>query len=100
MAFSDENLLKHLWRAWLKFGRWLGNVMNWIWLPLFYFTILMPVALVMKLFADPLRLRGAPAKSHWTPKELPLLDMQWAKNQGSVPPDKKCVRHPAHHALH
>ena len=92
MTISDDNILKRLWQAWLKFGHWLGNVMSWVWMPLFYFVVLMPFALVIKLFADPLQIRRRQSKSHWNPKRLPCLDMQWARNQGSIPTEESAFK--------
>lgn len=77
--------LRRLWRAWVRFGHWLGDVMSWVWMPLFYFVVALPFALGVKLFSDPLALRrrGSVA-SHWRPKKLPPLDLDWARSQGSA----------------
>lgn len=75
---------QRLWRGWVRFGHWLGDVMSWVWMPLFYFVIALPFALGVKLFADPLGLRRRPGMSHWHPKKLPPLDLDWACSQGSV----------------
>ena len=83
MTISRVLWWKSAWYAWLRFGHWIGNVMSWVWMPLFYYLVAMPFALGVKWFADPLRLRRGPQKSYWTPKKLPKLDMAWAKNQGS-----------------
>lgn len=53
-------------------------------MPLFYFIMVMPFALVVRLFSDPLQMQSKKAPSFWVPKQLPKLDMQWAKSQGSV----------------
>ena len=77
--------LRRLWRAWVRFGHWLGDVMSWVWMPLFYFVIALPFALGVKLFSDPLGLRRrGSAASHWRPKILPPLDLDWARSQGST----------------
>ena len=75
---------RRLWRGWVRFGHWLGDVMSWVWMPLFYFVIALPFALGVKLFSDPLGLRRRLAASHWHPKNLPPLDLDWARSQGSV----------------
>ncbi|MBI4027185.1 MAG: hypothetical protein HY360_19525 [Verrucomicrobia bacterium] len=86
MTISKESAWKRLWQAWLRFGHWLGNVMSWVWMPLFYFICAMPFALGVRLFSDPLRLRIGRRQSYWTPKTLPNADMSWSRSQGSVPP--------------
>jgi hypothetical protein len=84
MSNTNPTIFKRLWRAWIRFGHWLGNIMSWVWMPLFYFTFTVPFALVVKFFADPLRMRIPPQKSYWVSKKLPKLDVAWAKNQGSI----------------
>lgn len=84
MAISRPSFPKRIWQGWIKFGHWLGDVMSWVWMPLFYFIIVMPFALVVRLFSDPLRVQSRTASSFWVPKQLPKLDMQWARSQGSV----------------
>ncbi len=78
------NTLQRAWKAWLRFGHWIGEVMSWVWMPLFYFVIAMPFALVVRFVSDPLRVRCGPKSSYWEPKKLPPLDLAWAKSQGSV----------------
>jgi hypothetical protein len=84
MTNSNDNFLKRVWKAWIRFGMWIGEIMSWVWMPLFYFIIVMPVALGMKFFKDPLRTRGGRQSSFWTHKDLPKLDLDWAKSQGST----------------
>ncbi len=78
------NTLQRAWKAWLRFGRWIGDVMSWVWMPLFYFIVVMPFALAVKWFSDPLRVKRRARASFWEPKRLPKLDLAWAKSQGSV----------------
>ncbi len=88
MAISNNSLLpwwKQAWQGWLRFGHWVGNIMSWVWMPLFYYIIAMPFALGVKLFGDPFRIRTGLQKSYWTPKRLPKQDLAWARSQGSVP---------------
>lgn len=73
-----------LWKAWLAFGHWIGNIMSWVWFPLFYFTLAFPIALVVKYVKDPLKVRQQKRKSYWTPKAIPVQDLAWARAQGSV----------------
>ena len=85
MSGTDSfSTFRRLWRGWVRFGHWLGDVMSWVWMPLFYFVIALPFALGVKLFSDPLGLRRRPGASHWHPKKLPPLDLDWARSQGST----------------
>jgi hypothetical protein len=51
-------LLRRLWDGWKRFGRKVGDFQARLLLTIFYFVILAPFALVMRL-ADPLGLRHA-----------------------------------------
>ncbi|MDD2708164.1 MAG: hypothetical protein PHV34_09155 [Verrucomicrobiae bacterium] len=84
MTSSNDSFLTRAWRGWVRFGHWLGNVLSWVWMPLFYFTIALPAALFIRLAKDPMGVKGPDRKSYWTPKELPPMDLDWAKNQGTV----------------
>jgi len=53
-------------------------------MPLFYYLIAMPVALCIRFFSDPLRVRVPKQQSYWTSKAMPKLDLAWAKSQGST----------------
>lgn len=89
MTIPKTPLGKRAWEAWLRFGMALGNfLLRWVWMPVFYFIIAMPFALVVRFFLDPLRARRGRQASYWTPKRLPKLDLEWARRQGSVPPSE------------
>lgn len=79
-----KNLLKRIWAAWIRFGHWIGDIMSWVWMPLFYYVIAAPIALCIRFLKDPLCVKVRKTDSYWTPKKLPKLDMKWAKNQGTL----------------
>jgi hypothetical protein len=81
---AQDKFLNRIWKAWIRFGHWMGTIMSWVWMPLFYFIIAMPVAMGVKFFSDPLQLSRKKKASYWTPKKLPKLDLDWAKSQGST----------------
>jgi hypothetical protein len=80
----QDNFFKRIWKAWIQFGHLIGEIMSWVWMPLFYYIVAMPVAVGIKLFKDPLQLRTGKKASYWTRKEMPEMDMAWAKSQGST----------------
>jgi len=54
-------VLRRLWRGWTRVGRALGDLQARILLTVFYFLVVAPFALVVRLTADPLALRpGTP----------------------------------------
>jgi len=46
--------LKKIWRAWMRFGHLMGDLVGRVVMTLFYFTILLPFGLIITLFSDPL----------------------------------------------
>lgn len=50
-------LLRRLWEGWKRFGRKMGDFQARLLLTVFYFVILAPFALVVRLGADPLGLK-------------------------------------------
>lgn len=57
-------MLKVLWRGWLFVARKIGYVQSMLVMSVMYFVAIAPFALGIRLFSDPLRLRGAPS---WHP---------------------------------
>lgn len=67
-------------RALMRVLRFIGHVQAWIIFTAIYLVFMVPIALIFRLKADPLRLRrgGSP----WTPRpELPADRMQWGRQQ-------------------
>jgi len=60
-------MLRRLWARWRVIALKIGNVQSRVLLLLFYFLILAPFALLVKLFSDPLRCK-LQDHSHWIPK--------------------------------
>ncbi len=63
------NVLKLLWHRWKAFGHWLATIQSRIFLFVFYYIILGPFALMMRMFSDPLRLRQR-VTAGWLPREI------------------------------
>lgn len=62
-----------LWEKWKVVARRIGDFQARVLLSIFYFTVLAPFALGVKMFSDPLRLR-ATGGSGWTERPLPTDD--------------------------
>lgn len=67
--------LKAIGRMWLKFAEILGNIQLFILFSLVYWTLVLLVAIPMKLFTDPLALKGR-RSAGWIsrPPDLHILD--------------------------
>ncbi len=60
-------LIKDFWRGWKAFGQFLGDWLARVVLTIFYFTILVPFGLGVRLFADPLAIKNRPDQL-WRPR--------------------------------
>jgi hypothetical protein len=60
-------LIKNFWHGWQAFGQFLGNWLARVVLTVFYFTILVPFGLGVRLFSDPLHIKTQPADL-WRPR--------------------------------
>jgi hypothetical protein len=60
-----RNLLGRLWQSWSGFAKRLGDFQNRIILSLFFFTLVMPIALAVRSFSDPLRIKEYRPISQW-----------------------------------
>ena len=62
-------LLRRAWHAWKRFGRKVGDFQARIFLTIFYFVILAPFAMGVRLLADPL---GLKQPGGWHPVSPPV----------------------------
>ncbi len=69
-----------LWRAWKRLARCLAEFQGRVLLTLLYATLVMPVGLILRLVADPLR-RRRPQASNWTPRPTPPATLDEARRQ-------------------
>ena len=77
-----QNIFKRLWEGWKKIAQKIGDFNARVILTIFYFILLSPFALLMKLFTDPLEIKN---KEHvgWHDKEnnTELSALENAKRQ-------------------
>lgn len=59
--------INDFWHNWKAFGQFLGDWLARVVLTIFYFTILIPFGLGVRLFADPLRIKKLP-NPYWRPR--------------------------------
>lgn len=79
-------MLHKLWSQWLTLARKIGQFQSRIILTLFYFIIVAPFGLAVRLFSDPLHTRafGAAAKTNtaWQLRPQHPADLDAARRQG------------------
>jgi hypothetical protein len=57
--------MRRLWQAWQRFGHFMGDLLARVVLTVFYFTILLPFGLAVRLFSDPLNIRRNGTRPAW-----------------------------------
>lgn len=59
------SIFRSLWAIWKKVGQAIGDVIGRLILSLIFITILLPIGLAARLFADPLKLKTHRSGSYW-----------------------------------
>lgn len=70
-------LLRTLWKNWRRFGRWMGDQVARVVLTVFYFSLALPFGIGIRLAADVLGKKPAPA---WLPKDTGEAALDSARN--------------------
>jgi hypothetical protein len=73
------NILARAWQTWLRVGQKIGDFIARIVLSLFYFTVLVPFALIVRLFGDPLDIK--PGHSAWVARSTPEPTIEVCRRQ-------------------
>jgi hypothetical protein len=71
--------LKALWKAWTLIAHIIGNFQARVLLTILYVLLVLPFGVIVRLFADPLRIKKRP--DHWLEETPEVFDMQWAQKQ-------------------
>ncbi len=71
--------LKALWKAWTRIAHIIGNFQARVLLTILYVLLVLPFGVIVRLFADPLRIKKRPEK--WLEETPEVFDMQWAQKQ-------------------
>lgn len=80
-APAVANRWRAVWAAWTAFAGRLGNYQSRLWLGLFYFVLVLPFGVLMRLFDNRLRARGGSGGSVWSTKEAIDTDIESARSQ-------------------
>lgn len=62
---KDGNFLKQLWEGWKGFAAEMGNYQGRMLLAYFYFLMITPFGVLVRLFSDPLRTKFSTNSSFW-----------------------------------
>jgi hypothetical protein len=74
------DLSKKLWRGWLRFGHFMGDIVGRVVLTVFYFTIMLPFSLIVTLFSDPLDVKKDKAPA-WHARTTGDRNLEEARRQ-------------------
>ena len=76
------DLPRRLWQWWKRLAQRVGNIQARLLLTALYFLVVSPVALLLKLVADPLALkRGPDRRSGWVPRVARATDLDEGRRQ-------------------
>ncbi len=70
-----------IWNTWKAFSATLGDFQSRIVLTLFYFTIVVPFGVGLRLFGDPLRLKGFRQATAWPDRSPTEATLEEARQQ-------------------
>ena len=66
---TPANAFKKIWQSWNDFSKRMGSFQSRILLSLFFFILISPFALAVKVFSDPLHIKYQSRTSWWIPKK-------------------------------
>jgi hypothetical protein len=66
--------LRKIWHAWQRIGQFIGDQIGRIVLTVFYFTLFMPFALIVRFFMDPLGIKPL-GRSKWLERKTQDLTL-------------------------
>jgi len=71
--------LKRVWQAWTRLAHKIGNFQARVLLTVLYGVLVLPFGIIVRLFADPLRIKKRPTQ--WIDHSDEPADMTWAQRQ-------------------
>ncbi len=76
-----NGFFKRLWQGWTCFARRMGNFQGRVLLAFFYFGIVTPFGLLVRLFADPLHIKPRKKPSFWLDRAPTATDLDQMRSQ-------------------
>ena len=75
------DLVRRFWAGWRRVGRFVGDVIGRLFLTVFYFTIFVPFALLVRFSSDPLSIRTGNMQTYWIDRVQHNPDLRGASRQ-------------------
>jgi hypothetical protein len=74
-------VLREVWGKWKTIITRIGEAWGRVVFSVFYFVVVTPFGLAVRLFSDPLQLKRRDDATHWRPKTLPEANLEDARRQ-------------------
>jgi len=74
-------VLSRAWQAWRRVAHWIGEKQAIVVYTVLYFAVIGPIALVRRVFTDPLQLRARRRESFWLPRAAVPPTLEEARKQ-------------------
>jgi hypothetical protein len=73
-------VIKNFWHGWKAFGQFMGDWVARVVLTIFYFTVLVPFGIGVRLFGDPLHIKSHPSE-FWIKRSTGDQELQEVRRQ-------------------
>jgi hypothetical protein len=81
VSVREGNPLTRLWKGWKGFAADMGNYQSRILLAFFYFVVVTPFGLPVRLLSDPLRIKYSAGNSFWVDRSRVSTELDEARRQ-------------------
>ena len=81
VPIREGNPLTRLWEGWKDFAADMGNYQSRILLAFFYFLVVTPFGLLVRLLSDPLRIKPSAVNSFWVGRSEVSTELDEARRQ-------------------
>ena len=78
---SSGNLLQRVWGRWKGFAAEMGNYQGRMLLAFFYFVVVTPFGVLVRLLGDPWRVKHSESTSFWVDRSATNTDLDEARRQ-------------------
>ena len=78
---GQVGLLERLWEGWKRFAAEMGNYQGRMLMAFFYFLVVTPFGLLVRLSSDPLRLRQPSSQTFWIKRSTSDADLEQARRE-------------------
>jgi hypothetical protein len=80
-ALVEGGVLRRTWDWWKTFGREVGNYQGRLLFAFFYFIVVTPFGIGVRLFSDPLKVNPRPRMTRWSERDSQRQEFEAAREQ-------------------